>query len=749
MNQSKTTAGTLEDLFRQSPDAIFFVHADGTIRHVNNAFEKLTGYTGEEVRGRTTEFLYPSEQEYTSVLPARDRASDRPFSATHRQNYVRKDGQLVTGEAVDIPLHDQSGELSGHISIVRDVTNEPRRRSAVSGTEQIFLDALASSHETAWRYDLVAQQIDIAGPIAQSVFESDTPTVQLTLTDWKARLTTESQRRCDALINEIVERGEGQAELVLNTDNNETVIVSDRGRVIKRDSTGRPAVIAGLLTDISAEKALERRYAETDTYLSTALESADLAAWRFDLVENMTRLVGPLTRYLDLESTEDEFTGAYWCSFLHRDDLGNVIRQTLAMAEGRSDSVDLLYRVKDSAGNWRWIRSIGQVTEKSPDGRGLVANGIINDVTDSIELQSRLEAERNRFETIFRQTPAMLQQVDDDGIIKDVSAYWLSHLGYERDEVVGKPTTQFLTKESAIYAEQYAIPDFQRSGRARNIALQFQKKSGGIIDGLMNGYISTIPGTGERLSYCVITDVTQLRRAYRDLERSNRELDRFATIASHDLQEPLRKITAFASLLRTRYSGQFDSDGDRSLNFLTDAAGRMQSLIDDLLEYAQLDSHPLRQEDLSLKTLITDVEERLSDRIKHTGAIIKLSGTDAIHADRFLLLQCLQNLVSNAIKYRSGETPEITISLQESDDGWTLTVKDNGIGFDPKFADQIFEPFRRLHPRGRHEGAGIGLAIVRQAVQRQNGRISVETRPGEGAKFIVNLPKQATEIQAA
>ncbi|WP_421789006.1 PAS domain-containing sensor histidine kinase [Hyphobacterium sp.] len=749
MSQSTSIAATLEQLFRRSPDAIVVVHADRTIWQVNTAFEKLSGYRAAEVLGRTTDFLYTSKVEYNRIWASREKTDSGLFSTTYRQSFVRKDGSQFTGEAVGIPIRDETGEPTGHITIVRDVTDEPKTRAPATETEKLFLDALESSRETAWRFDLASEQIDVAGPVAQTVFKAEGPVIRLTLEEWKARLTPDSRDRCDRLVREIITKGEAQADLVFEESAGESIIISDRGRVVSRNADGSPSVIAGLFTDVTEHKSLEQRFAETDIYLSTALEAADLAAWRFDLVENITRLAGPLTRYLDLESQAGEFTGAYWCSFVHRDDLGEVIRQTAAMAEGRSDTVNLLYRVRDADNSWRWIRSIGRVTEKSADGNGLVANGIIHDVTDSIELQERLESERNRFERIFRRTPAMLQQINAQGIITDVSAYWLSHLGYERNEVIGKAATLFLSKESRIYAEQHALPDFLSSGKARNVALQFRKKNGDVIDGLLNAYLETDPQSEERTGYCVITDVTQLRRAYRDLERSNRELDRFATIASHDLQEPLRKISAFSTLLRTRYGGRLDSDGDRSLEFLADAAGRMQSLIDNLLEYAQLESRPLKPRKISLKAMIGEVEERLADRVARTGTTIRLIGKDELVADPFLLMQCLQNLISNAIKYRSDAAPEIKVELAESDSGWILTVSDNGVGFDPKFADKIFEPFRRLHPRGQYDGAGIGLAIVRQSIDRQNGRISVEARPGKGSKFSMWLPNRRQERNVA
>lgn len=742
-------AAALDSLFETSPDAVIVTGAKREVIDLNPAFVKLMGYSREELIGRSVKDFYPDKASYDRIWALREDTASRFISKPYIQAYTRKDGREIICETVGLPLRDEKGRITGFMAIVRDVSREQFHQRLTSEADRIYLDALESSRETAWRFNMETGEIEMAGPMARSVFGSSEGKISVRLEEWKDRMTPESRHACEALIADMLEHGEGRADLVFEALDGSQVFVTDTGRLIRRDAEGKPLIAAGLLTDISQHKALELRHAETGTYLSSALEAADLGAWRFDLVNNTFRLTGPLSRLVKLKMPESDLTGAHWCSLTHRSDIGNVIRKTAEMAEGRSDTFNVAYRLKDRNGEWRWIRSIGGVTRHSDDGRGLVANGIIKDETETIRLHERLEAERNRFETIFRNTPAMLHQIDDQGIITDVSAYWLSHMGYTREEVIGRQSVDFLTEESRIYALNHALPDFMANGRARDIALQYRKKNGDVVDGLMNAFLETHNETGERVGYGVITDVTQLRKAYRDLERSNRELDRFATIASHDLQEPLRKITAFASLLKTRYGGHLDDDGIKCLEFLADAASRMQKLIDDLLEYSQLEIRPVKPERLSLRELTSEIETQLSPRIIQTGTKITLTGDDEIFADRFLMNQILQNLISNAVKYRSQQAPEIRVSMHNRPDGSSITVADNGIGFDPKFADQIFEPFRRLHPRGEYEGAGIGLAVVRQAVERQNGRISVDTRPQEGSTFTVFLPNKAAQQKVA
>lgn len=742
-------SGVLEALYQHTTHAVVVVGKDRRVQFVNPGFTKMFGYEPGEVIGHTTEGLYRDTAQFQEIATELAKLDSQPPDDIYYALYRSKSGHEIIGETKAAVFADKQGNPSGFIGIIRDITETVYRTGLAEETEQLFRDALESVHDTAWRMDLVTKEIELAGPAALDIFGIKEKKGRLSLDEWKQRLTDDGVVACTRFVQDLLNTGHAQTFLTFQQPDGALIFTRDTGRVIRRAPDGTPLVAAGTFADITERKALEEKSTETEQYLDSALEAADLGAWRFDLVGNMCRLSGPLARLVNLKSENEEFTGAYWCSLLHRDDVGEVIRQTAAMAEGRSNSCDVLYRLKDKAGQWRWIRSIGGVTSRSDDGLGLVANGIIKDETETVALRTNLEAERNRFETIFRNTPAMLHQIDENGVVRDVSAYWLSHMGYERDEVIGKPSSTFLTEESRIYAENHALPDFMKNGQAKNVALEFRKKNGEVIDGLMNAYLETRSGTGERVGYGVITDVTQLRRAYRDLERSNRELDRFATIASHDLQEPLRKITAFAGILASRHAAKLDPDGIQYLDYLSDAAARMQRLIDDVLEYSQLEIRPMKPERLSLNALITDIKTRLSTSISQTDTTISVSGSDAILADRFLLNQILQNLVSNSIKYHSDQPPDIRIRMLDEPGGWTISVSDNGIGFDPKFTRQVFEPFRRLHPRGEYEGAGIGLAIVRQAVDRQNGRISVDTRPQNGSTFTIYLPRHSAQQNVA
>lgn len=242
-----------------------------------------------------------------------------------------------------------------------------------------------------------------------------------------------------------------------------------------------------------------------------------------------------------------------------------------------------------------------------------------------------------------------------------------------------------------------------------------------------------------------------LRAAGQELKRSNRELQDFASIASHDLQEPLRKIRAFGDRLATGHAAALNETGQDYLARMTGAAARMQTLIDGLLDYSRVATRSRAVQGVSLAKIVDDVLVDLEQRIADTEGTVKvIDALPAVDADPMQLQQLLQNLVGNALKYRRPDVaPEVRVSCVESPMGWTIQVSDNGIGFSQDQADRIFAPFQRLHGRGEYDGTGMGLAICRRIVERHGGTIAAHGRPGEGADFVVTLPRSPADREVA
>jgi signal transduction histidine kinase len=264
-----------------------------------------------------------------------------------------------------------------------------------------------------------------------------------------------------------------------------------------------------------------------------------------------------------------------------------------------------------------------------------------------------------------------------------------------------------------------------------------------------------IRGAGGEMLGAVVAfrDVTERRRRDEErkrfieqLERSNRELQDFASVASHDLQEPLRKIQAFGDRLRAKYEEQLGPEGKDYLARMLNAAGRMSTLINDLLTFSRVTTRAQPFERVELGRVARDVASDLESRIEQTGGRVEVGELPVIEADAMQVRQLLQNLIGNALKFhRPGEGTVVRVGgVLEGPEGegrvCRLTVSDNGIGFDEKYLDRIFNVFQRLHGRNEYEGTGIGLAVCRKIAERHHGSITARSVPGEGSVFEVTLP---------
>jgi light-regulated signal transduction histidine kinase (bacteriophytochrome) len=230
-----------------------------------------------------------------------------------------------------------------------------------------------------------------------------------------------------------------------------------------------------------------------------------------------------------------------------------------------------------------------------------------------------------------------------------------------------------------------------------------------------------------------------------ELARSNRDLEQFAYIASHDLQEPLRMVAAYTQLLAERYRSRLDENAEQYIAYAVEGALRMQALIQDLLAFSRVGRNGVGQTCVDSDTVVDEVLQNLRTAIEQSAAVIHCGKLPAVHGNRTQLAQLFQNLIGNAIKFRGETAPIITVSGEKQDDMAVFTVADNGIGIAPEHLELIFVIFQRLHTRDEYAGNGVGLAICKKIVEQHGGRIWVESRPGTGSTFRFSLPTASAD----
>ena len=327
-----------------------------------------------------------------------------------------------------------------------------------------------------------------------------------------------------------------------------------------------------------------------------------------------------------------------------------------------------------------------------------------------------------------------------DWIFDDLNPAGLKLLGLnDINEAKGKRGSEILGPKAA----SFYLPMIEEARRS-NKATTFQYESPSEDKEFLTSYVVR----GDRLISAQM-DITDIKRAQRqadeyskELERSNEELKQFAYVASHDLQEPLRMVTAYLGLLERKYGDRLDGKAKEYIDFAVEGGLRARDLIRDLLDFSRIDSQAQEFLETNMEEVLGIAISNLSVRIKEEGASVSHDPLPTILADNSQMLQLMQNLVANAIKFHGAEPPEVHVSCADIGPEWLFSVHDNGIGIDPQYRDKIFVLFQRLHDRNEYEGTGIGLAISKKIVERHGGSIWFDSPPGSGTIFYFTIPKE-------
>lgn len=266
--------------------------------------------------------------------------------------------------------------------------------------------------------------------------------------------------------------------------------------------------------------------------------------------------------------------------------------------------------------------------------------------------------------------------------------------------------------------------------------------SGLLLTIILGLFLNNVLTRAQRVEEQVAQRTAELRKTAEALRRSNESLEEFAFIASHDLQEPLRKVRGFGEMLESETNGQLSDEQRGHIHRMRNAADRMQALITGLLEYSRVTTQSQPPQPVNLTEVARQVREDLELRIRQSGANVEIDDMPTIEADPIQMRQLFQNLISNALKFhRSGVSPHVQVRAQRlATDRCRIEVEDDGVGFDPNEIERIFKPFQRLHGRGAYDGTGMGLALCKKIAECHGGSITAQSSPGEGSTFIVTLP---------
>ena len=511
---------------------------------------------------------------------------------------------------------------------------------------------------------------------------------------------------------------------------------------MKDEKKTKKQLINELEAEIAERKQADETLRETVDYLDSLMNHASTPIIIWDPEFRIIRFNHAFERLSGY--TAEEIIGRELYLLFPEASRDESLSKIARTASGEDwESVEIIILRKD--GDIR-VALWNSVNIRTKDGSlpvATIAQGI--DITERKLAEEALRKSESRYKTLVDNLPQKVFLKDRNMVYVSCNASFARDLGIEIEEFGGKTDYDFFLKE---LADKYRADDkrIMESGATEEFDEGYIKDEQGLIVHTVKTPIRDENGEVVGL-LGIFWDITEqrlaeekLKKSLEDLESSNKELEQFAYVASHDLQEPLRMVSSYTQLLERRYKDKLDADAKEFIAYAVDGANRMQRLIQDLLAYSRVSSRgrPLKPTDCN--DVLGQVRINLSVTIEENNAMVTHDELPIVMADETQLVQVFQNLIGNAIKFHSEEPPRIHVSAEKNKKEWIFSVRDNGKGIDPQYHERVFFIFQRLQSKGEYPGTGIGLAICKRIIERHDGRIWVESEPGKGYTFYFTIP---------
>tara|TARA_R100001143_G_scaffold63575_1_gene72192 strand:+ start:1699 stop:4260 length:2562 start_codon:yes stop_codon:yes gene_type:complete len=687
---------------------------DIEIVHGENIIQYAEPERRENVKEIYKRVLNGKVEQYNITVPLPDK-SEKVFSICYK------------------PAQDEQEEIIGVFVSATEITESYK----VQKSNERFEFVTKATSEVIWDYEIKTGKL-FWGEGYQTLLGYNNFGENYVYEDWSEKIHPDDIDRVEKRVKEVLEGSESkyQQKYRLQKADGSYAIVLDKGVVI-RDNKGKVERLIGAIEDITEQR-------EVEELLDQANRLAKIGSWKYDL-ETQEIFWTDITRGIhEVESGYNPRLDEV-LSFYKEGDNRDKILDAVQEAVAKGTSWDLELQIVTAKGNEKWVRTIGEV-EMYKD-KPIRMYGSFQDIDDRKVAELAIKkATEERIEILERIGDGFFA-VDKDFTV----TYW----NQRASELLKMPKVKIIGKHLwDLFADATENISYQKYNQAINEQRTIHFED--YYDGVKRWFeVSAYPSqnglsvffkdiTQRKATEELLTELNQsLEQKAKELASSNADLENFAFVASHDLQEPLRMITSFLTQLETRYGQVLDEKGKKYIYYATDGAKRMRRIILDLLEYSRVGRMGIEKSHLDLKKIVQDVELLYKKLIHEKKAVINYKNLPKVWAARSPMQQILQNLIQNALNYsRSDENPVITITSEESKDFWKISVRDNGVGIHPDNREKIFNLFQRLQNSETYRGTGLGLAISKKIVEDQGGQIWVDSEEGKGSVFHFTIEKK-------
>jgi PAS domain S-box-containing protein len=720
--------------------AIYMLDPQGKVTSWNAGAQRIKGYTAGEIIGTNFSRFY-SPEDVSRGIPHEELAMAAASGRIESERWrVRKDGSRFLANLVITAARDSAGTLIGFSEISRDISERKDTEARYRGLLEAAPDAMIVVDQQG---EIVLLNVQAEKQFGYSRDELLGQKVTAIIPEGFAErlIADETRSAADALAQQI---GTGIELRALRKDGSEFPIEIMLSPLESKEGI----LVTAAIRDISVRKQAELHLAQVEGKYRGLLEAAPDGMVVVDQGGKVVLLnlqAEKLFGYHRQELVGQQVTDIIPAGFAERLIADGTRTAAEALAQQIGTGIELLGRCKN--GKQFPIEIMLSPLESK---EGILVTAAIRDISVRKDAEAHLAEMEGRYRGLLEAAPEAIVISDPSGRILLVNAQMEKVFGYQREELIGQAVEILVPERFRAKHPEYRV-GYHAHPRARsmgeNLDLRGLRKDGSEFP--VEITLSPLESPEGLLVTAVVRDITErkkfqehLLQTVGELERSNAELEHFAYVASHDLQEPLRMVASYTQLLAKRYKGQLDTDADEFIAYAVDGCTRMQRLINDLLAYSRAGANAKAPRKISSEVALQEALTNLQASIAESGAVVTHDALPIVTMDDTQLTQVFQNLIGNAVKYRSSASPRVHISAAAGNENeWVFSVRDNGLGIDPQYFEKIFVLFQRLHGRDEFEGTGIGLAVCKKMLERIGGRIWLDSQLHHGSNFHFVVPE--------